>query len=858
MNFINRFLFTAALLVAFHISSFSQSNSTHTTFIDDEGVLRWTADNSEVHGFGVNYSTPFAHAYRMGHRLGVDHREAIKQDIYHFARLDFNIYRVHIWDVEISDTQGNLLQNDHLALFDYTIYQMKKRGMKFVLTPIAFWGNGWPEPNFDTPGFSDEWGKEGCLVNPDCIRAQENFLYQFLNHVNPYTGIAYKNDPDVLAFEVNNEPHHPGTEEDAKAFINRMVAAMRRTGTQIPIFYNVTHSIHLYRAYMESDAQGGTFQWYPAGLVANRQLNGNFLPHVSEYFIPFAHSPAFQNMGKLVYEFDAADVGGNYMYPAMARSFRTAGMQLATQFDYDAMFLAPFNTNYGTHFMSLPYAPQKALSMKIASAVFREIPRYSDFGRFPQSNTFGNFRIDYEKNLTELVSDRRFIYSNNTTTMPPNPAMLEEIAGYGNSPLVKYDGKGAYFLDRIKEGVWRLEVMPDAHWIGDPYARTSPNRQTAAVHHTQRAMHIKLPELGNNFRIQAINEGNNFEATVNDGSFDIKPGVYIIQSRRNRARIRPDMPFQNIILNEFVAPESNLNVTVVKNMSASEFTAGMPALIRFEVISADRPENVIVSMYGESGNREIVAQYVGQDIYQVVVPEYATTHGIVNYFIILDYGDYQKSFPAGDKGRVFDWDFYDRVPYQMSFIPSTEPIALWCAYADRNEIMMPWNRGINLRPAFEKGKGLLYYDLEQVPLSRDGTGRTHIHTFKYYFGHDIKGRKNDLNKKEYLVVRGRTTNGENVTLDISLIDNDGNVFSYPLILNGNQSLYKIPLASYNRGRFAMIPRPYPAFKPWFANIENQGSFNGKNLETLQVTLQKGEEAEPEKGVKFYLMEVWIE
>lgn len=168
------------------------------------------------------------------------------------------------------------------------------------------------------------------MVEEEAIKAQEQYLYQFLNHVNQYTGIAYKDDPDIVAFEISNEPHHRGTPEQVTQFINRMAASMRKTGSKKPIFYNVTHSVHLDEAYFNADIQGGTFQWYPTGLGAKHELRGNFLPNVDKYTIPFADNPTFRKAAKVVYEFDAADVGRSYIYPAMARSFREAGIQWAT------------------------------------------------------------------------------------------------------------------------------------------------------------------------------------------------------------------------------------------------------------------------------------------------------------------------------------------------------------------------------------------------------------------------------------------------------------------------------------------------------------------------------------------------
>src|SRR5689334_7652243 len=90
-------------------------------YIDEGGIMHWTKDNTEVTGFGVNYTVPFAYAYRNGKKMGVDLKAAIDQDVYQFARLGLDLFRVHVWDCEISDTLGNLLQNEHLDLFDYLL-----------------------------------------------------------------------------------------------------------------------------------------------------------------------------------------------------------------------------------------------------------------------------------------------------------------------------------------------------------------------------------------------------------------------------------------------------------------------------------------------------------------------------------------------------------------------------------------------------------------------------------------------------------------------------------------------------------------------------------------------------------------
>ena len=245
------------LLILMPITNlYSQDIKDASVLVDDNGTMRWESSNAEVTGFGVNYTVPFAHAYRTAKRLGIDPKKAIDNDVYHFTRLGFDLYRLHVWDTQISDDKGNLIENEYLDTFDYLLHKLKEKHINYVITPIAYWGNGWPEPDTPTPGFSYVYGKGDCLTNPEAIKAQKEYLFQFLNHINPYTGVAYKNEPNIIAFEVSNEPHHRGEASEVTAFVEGMITAMRNTGTQKPIFYNMSHAVHFADAYFEGGADG--------------------------------------------------------------------------------------------------------------------------------------------------------------------------------------------------------------------------------------------------------------------------------------------------------------------------------------------------------------------------------------------------------------------------------------------------------------------------------------------------------------------------------------------------------------------------------------------------------------------------
>ena len=136
-----------------------------------------------------------------------------------------------------------------------------------------------------------------------------------------------------------------------------------------------------------------------------------------------------------------------------------------------------------------------------------------------------------------MVTDTAFLYSNDTRTVPPSaPADLRHVAGVGSSPVVNYEGTGAYFLDRLDDGIWRLELYPDVAWVHDPFTRPSLEREAARVVWRVRAMRIDLPDLGQDFAVRAVGDGDTYTPTVRDGTLDVRPGVYLLTRSRTAAR----------------------------------------------------------------------------------------------------------------------------------------------------------------------------------------------------------------------------------------------------------------------------------------------------------------------------------
>ncbi len=624
--------------------------------VDKSGLITWNAGNKPAYFFGVNYTVPFAYGYRSVKRTGITIEKAIDGDVYHFARLGISAFRVHVWDTEITDSLGNLLNNEHLRLFDYLLHKLEQRGIRIMLTPLAFWGNGYPEKDSMTGSFSSLYNKQRVLVEEPAIRAQENYFKQLLAHVNPYTKKRYKDDRFVVGLEINNEPHHSGSLKQAETYIARMVKAVKLSGWKKPIFYNISESPLYAKAVAEADVQGVSFQWYPTGLVSNHTLQGNFLPNVDRYVIPFDTIDAFKNKAKIVYEFDAADILAPVMYPAMARSFRKAGFQWATQFAYDPMATGNENTEYQTHYLNLAYTPQKAVSLMIAAKLFTDTSSFSSSVTYPDDTLWGKLSIYPTRQQSEWNSETAFFYTGVTSSSPIKIASLRQLAGIGNSEVVGYSGSGAYFLDRISEGVWRLECMPDVVELEDPFGRAVAGRIVRRIERNVQFMSVILPDLGRDFHIDGVNGSNQRTGRADGQSFLLSPGAYILRAN-GKALPKKNLLMKNISINEFVAPQGIIS-------GNAETTLGEVKINSARILFNAGKDNKRLMILNPQWNKYQL-NYPGDSMMQISITDSV-------------------------KGRMFAWQLYigDRIPdiadTLQIIMHNAKPLCFRIGLIDRN------------------------------------------------------------------------------------------------------------------------------------------------------------------------------
>ena len=801
-------------------------------YMDKEGVLRYSANKAEASFFGVNYTTAFAYAYRAHKALGVDLEKAIQNDVYHLSRIGLDAFRVHVWDTEISDTLGNLIENEHLRLFDFLLAELKKRNIKTIVTPIAFWGNGYPERDEPTPGYSSFFGRGKLTSNDTAIRAQENYMRQFFKHINPYTKLSYEDDKDIIAVELNNEPSHSNPKKNVTDYINRLAAAVKSTGWTKPVFYNISQGPYFSDAVAASVVDGFSFQWYPSGLVGGQAVKGNTLPNVDVYHIPFRDTvPAFAKKALMVYEFDAADVFQSYMYPAMARAFRGAGFQWATQFAYDPLAIANSNTEYQTHYLNLAYTPSKAISMLIASEVFHKIPRMKSYGAYPADSLFDVFRVSDAESLSEMNAADKFYYSNTTSTKPLNVSSLSKIAGVGNSAIINYNGTGAYFLDKIEEAVWRLEVMPDVIYIRDPFERASPKKEVTSIKWANNKMQISLSDLGTRFSIKGLNAGNNFSGNANSSEFQITPGTYLLTGNGKTFSATKNS-IGTIGMNEFIAPPSSKTEIIVRHEPLTEVSAGKPFTISAIVGGLDTGRvSVQLNKLGGGLFRTIQMKKSGYE-YTAEVPVDVVTSGQLQYRIIVQEGNNYTVYPGNIKGNPFAWDNYQFENYKTTIAAENSSLELYNPANDRKVYVLPnFRRGFQTSYTSGTSTGNIIIKLAITEMQND-----EVMGLQIFIGDKIKQRISEANSFNKIILHTKTTNAQPVNIKVTLVNKNGSAFSSTVSITAGFQDIEVPLDNLKPGAALLMPRPYPGFQPlYFKSSAINEAFNLNEVEKLEIT-----------------------
>ena len=164
--------------------------SANAQFVNDRGPCRFSGTN-------VCFSGCFP-----------EHEQA-EQVAADLARFGINLVRLHYVHHKFPPNQvyaspDSFIEPLQLEKFDYLFYQLKRRGI-YVYMQLNIARKFGKASGFEN---ADKlpWYNNGIdNIEPRMIALQKKYVRDLLSHVNPYTGLAYKDEPAIAALELANE-----------------------------------------------------------------------------------------------------------------------------------------------------------------------------------------------------------------------------------------------------------------------------------------------------------------------------------------------------------------------------------------------------------------------------------------------------------------------------------------------------------------------------------------------------------------------------------------------------------------------------------------------------------------------------
>ncbi|MBO4885352.1 MAG: cellulase family glycosylhydrolase [Clostridia bacterium] len=163
-------------------------------------------DGTPARFWGVNFNggacfPSFEYSEKVASRLA-----KTGVNIVRFHQLDAEWNTPNIFSFSKGERIGSTLElhPESMKRLDYLIKCLKEEGIYVYLDMNTYRnfksGDGVENP-FELLDAADPY----CYYNPRLIELQKKYIHDIWNHVNPYTGLAYKDDPVIVMSEIINE-----------------------------------------------------------------------------------------------------------------------------------------------------------------------------------------------------------------------------------------------------------------------------------------------------------------------------------------------------------------------------------------------------------------------------------------------------------------------------------------------------------------------------------------------------------------------------------------------------------------------------------------------------------------------------
>jgi hypothetical protein len=144
------------------------------------------------------------------------------------------------------ETEKGVYNDQQFALFDYVVQSAKAHGVKLLPVFENYWEAyggidtrlRWEGLSGGHPGRAAFFDKTKC---PGCFTSYKNYVSYVLNRTNHYSGVKYKDEPGIFAWELMNEPRY----QDVSAAKNMSGTTLRKWVDEMGTFVKGIDSNHM-------------------------------------------------------------------------------------------------------------------------------------------------------------------------------------------------------------------------------------------------------------------------------------------------------------------------------------------------------------------------------------------------------------------------------------------------------------------------------------------------------------------------------------------------------------------------------------------------------------------------------------
>ncbi len=448
------------------------------------------------------------------------------------------------------------------------------------------------------------------------------------------------------------------------------------------------------------------------------------------------------------------------------------------------------------------------------------------------------------------------MYTSNTTAKPPEPTALRRVYGHGSSSTVTYGGTGIYFLDKVRPGIWRLEVYPDAVPIRDPFELPSADKIVTRAISRSWPMTITLPDLGASFTVQSVttsplsqNGSGGLGVRSSDGRFTVTPGVYVLSKTGMVDLAKMPAKIGQLGFAEYHPPPVDTVPLTVVSSAAPQYLAGRDAEIRARIVDRTPPDSAALFFrrtVGSGSYQQLSISHTAGYEYAARIPAAALREGPYQFVVTVFRGDTARTFPGGSRSKPTDWNYTDTAPWKVDVVNPGTALRLFDPGIDAPRLTFTrigdaGRRGL-FRIAMSQVTGQPVFHLE-LPTDTSGWSPPD-YTASLVVRDRIRARQETIGAGYELRLRLRSL-GPKQTLHVTLMEDDGTSWTAPLVVDSTWSEQTLALSDFKIGRGVLLPQGFPGeWNYWVAPAADRGGAGDRlrldHVERLQLSLRRGE------------------